>query len=178
MGYFKCDNNIFTVKGATRFAKLVYGYLCRCANKFGRSFPSHKDIAEKCSISVATVKRAIENLIACGLLNKECRTKDDGAKTSNLYTVIEPVVPVNKHSSQGNNPQFTKSETIVQPEPQRKPNYKENSKKEYSIFQKANYKGKQTPWGPNETERRQYDELMKHIMNVDFVPSDDAYCTK
>jgi len=50
-------------------------------------FPSIKTIAKCCSISVNTVKRALDDLAAAGFVEKEARFIEakNGAQTSNLY---------------------------------------------------------------------------------------------
>lgn len=50
----------------------------------GRCDPSHARIAEDCGMSVATVKRAIKQLVADGFMSVEGRTKN-GAKLPNQY---------------------------------------------------------------------------------------------
>lgn len=50
----------------------------------GRCDPSHKRIADDCGMSIATVKRAIKELIADGYLSQESRTKN-GEKQPNQY---------------------------------------------------------------------------------------------
>jgi DNA-binding transcriptional MocR family regulator len=70
-------------------ARWVYGFLCRCANEENISFPSYRKIMEACDIgSRATVSKAIKELVSAGLLIKEVRYKKQGAKGTNLYTVI------------------------------------------------------------------------------------------
>lgn len=50
-------------------------------------FPSIKTIAKCCSISVNTVKRALDDLVSAGFVEKESRFIEakNGAQTSNLY---------------------------------------------------------------------------------------------
>lgn len=71
------------------FAKSIYLYLCRCADGQGESFPSHADIAKKCSMSVRKVADAIKELEKIGLLTKETRRNKKGGQTSNLYTISD-----------------------------------------------------------------------------------------
>ena len=65
--------------------KLVYIYLCRCANQGSRAFPSYADIARKCGISKRTAIRAIEVLVENGFLKKFSRQLQ-----SNVYELVEP----------------------------------------------------------------------------------------
>jgi DNA-binding transcriptional regulator YhcF (GntR family) len=70
-------------------AILVMNYLIFRANKEGTCFPSIKTIAKECHISVNTVKRALDDLIRAGYVQKDARfiEKKNGAQTSNLYTL-------------------------------------------------------------------------------------------
>lgn len=70
-------------------AILVMNYLIFRANKEGTCFPSIKTIAKECHISVNTVKRALDDLIKAGYVQKGARfiKEKNGAQTSNLYTL-------------------------------------------------------------------------------------------
>jgi DNA-binding transcriptional regulator YhcF (GntR family) len=70
-------------------AILVMNYLIFRANKEGTCFPSIKTIAKECHISVNTVKRALDDLIKAGYVQKCARfiKEKNGAQTSNLYTL-------------------------------------------------------------------------------------------
>jgi predicted transcriptional regulator len=65
----------------------VYMYLCDRADKDGGSFPSHKTIAGDLRLSVSTVKRALNDLILAGCLEKQPRYRRNQGRTSNLYKV-------------------------------------------------------------------------------------------
>ena len=85
--FFFSPNMIFELP-INANAGYVYLYLCRCSNKFGTSFPSHKTIGRACKIkSRTTVISAINELIDIGLVEKAHRYREDGKQTSNLYTV-------------------------------------------------------------------------------------------
>ncbi len=58
-------------KGLSVHAIAVFAYLSFCADRQGNCFPSIKVIAERCGIVRNTVKKAIRELISCGLLTKE-----------------------------------------------------------------------------------------------------------
>jgi DNA-binding transcriptional ArsR family regulator len=101
--YFQVPNSIFdldiiisvdeTVRGRKMKVnremraseKLIYIYLCRCANQGSRAFPSYADIARKCGISKRTAIRAIEVLRENGFLKKFSRRLQ-----SNVYELAEP----------------------------------------------------------------------------------------
>ncbi|MEN3006009.1 helix-turn-helix domain-containing protein [Dehalobacterium formicoaceticum] len=70
-------------------AILVMNYLIFRANKEGTCFPAIKTIAKECHISVNTVKRALDDLIKAGYVQKNARfiEEKNGAQTSNLYTL-------------------------------------------------------------------------------------------
>ena len=38
-------------------------------------------------MSASTIKRALNDLLMCGLLRKECRYKENGRNTSNRYFI-------------------------------------------------------------------------------------------
>lgn len=69
----------------------VYGVLRRYADAQGKCHPSRKTIAERCRTSVATVDRAVSELIEIHALTVEHRFVDDPAgrkvHTSNRYTL-------------------------------------------------------------------------------------------
>ena len=66
-------------------AKAVYMYLKDRSNAEGECWPAIKTIARDTSMSVSTVKRALADLIRCGLLYKEFRYRQNGSKSSNRY---------------------------------------------------------------------------------------------
>lgn len=69
-------------------AKLIYMYLCRCADSEAQSFPSRNTIAKNCSISLTSVKNAMRELLNARLLAREEQFRSDGSQTSNLYTIF------------------------------------------------------------------------------------------
>lgn len=64
-------------------AKTVYMYLKDRSNAEGECWPAIKTIAKDTSMSVSTVKRAIADLIRCGLFYKEYRYRENGSNSSN-----------------------------------------------------------------------------------------------
>ncbi|MBE6034120.1 MAG: helix-turn-helix domain-containing protein [Clostridiales bacterium] len=62
----------------------IYVFGCR-GNSEGECRLLIKTIAKDTSMSVSTVKRAIEDLVRYGLLTKEFRYRENGSHTSNLY---------------------------------------------------------------------------------------------
>lgn len=66
-------------------AKLVYLSLNSRTSRNNNSWPSHALIGRECGIGVTTVKSALNELKALGLVRWEKRTRDDGGATSNMY---------------------------------------------------------------------------------------------
>ena len=81
MSYF---GNLYRKEIPSR-AKTVYMYLKDRSNVEGECWPAIKTIAKDTSLSVSTVKRAITDLIRCGLLNKEYCYRENGSNSSNRY---------------------------------------------------------------------------------------------
>jgi len=68
-------------------AKAVYIYLKGHANKQGTCWPGINTIAAGVSLSRSTVKRALDDLVKAGLVEKSSRWRENGSLTSNLYRV-------------------------------------------------------------------------------------------
>ena len=66
-------------------AVTVFMYLSNRANKSKTCFPSVKRISEDLHISKSTVFRALNDLEAVGLIKREERWRDNGARSSTLY---------------------------------------------------------------------------------------------
>ena len=66
----------------------VYLYLCERASKETKScYPSMKTIARDLHISLASVKRSINELEKNFYIRKENRFRNNGGKSSNLYFI-------------------------------------------------------------------------------------------
>ena len=89
--YFYTYNAIFDT-AVSGYAKLVYAYLCKCANRDGKSWPSHKTIAHAAGIGVTTVKKALAELTAVGLISVRGQARPDCGRRANIYTVIKEKV--------------------------------------------------------------------------------------
>ncbi|MCI9577184.1 MAG: hypothetical protein HFJ84_11250 [Clostridiales bacterium] len=68
----------------------VYSCLARHADHNGQCFPSRKQIAEECRLSVTTVYRAVYRLQYHGFLSISSQQRDNGGKRQNLYTLLIP----------------------------------------------------------------------------------------
>jgi hypothetical protein len=79
---------------------IVYGALRRRADKDGRCWPSHRDLATLTGLSPNTVKRALQVLKAAGWVDWYARVKERGDQDSNLYRVAlrKPTVPAKGES--------------------------------------------------------------------------------
>ena len=84
MGYF---SSIYADDRLPHRAKAVYMYLKDRSDKNGRSWPGIKTIARELNVSTSTVKRAVDDLIRFGYMEKETRFRENGGQTSNLYTL-------------------------------------------------------------------------------------------
>jgi len=70
---FGVDKRIYEIEGISENAKNVYVYLSKIADSEGNAFPFHKTIAQRCSISESSVRKAIAELENKGLLVKVAR---------------------------------------------------------------------------------------------------------
>ena len=84
MAYY---DSIYNDHELSHRAKAVYIYLKDHANKEGACWPGIKTIAAGVSLSRSTVKRALDDLVRAGLLEKSSRWRENGSLTSNLYKV-------------------------------------------------------------------------------------------
>lgn len=82
MGYF---SSIYADDRLPHRAKAVYMYLKDRADKYGQCWPGIRTISRELNVSVSTVKRAVDDLVKFGYLEKEYRFRENGGQTSNLY---------------------------------------------------------------------------------------------
>ena len=69
-------------------AVTVYLYLYDRADREGKCFPSRQRIASDLNMSLSTVRRAINDLEKAGYIRKEKRMRENGGRSSNLYTIL------------------------------------------------------------------------------------------
>ena len=86
--FFYTYNVIFTTP-VSGHAKLVYAYLCKCADGSGKCFPAHKAIATAASICVTTVKKALKELEDAGLVTVQEQARANGGRRANVYTLVK-----------------------------------------------------------------------------------------
>ena len=80
----------------------VYDYLCMCVNKDSECFPGKKKIGVQCSISVASVTRALRELEKAKMIETIARFEPHkhNRQTSNIYHVYEtPQIDIAEASS-------------------------------------------------------------------------------
>ncbi len=80
-------DNIYQSAELSHRAKAVYIYLKDHSNKEGTCWPGIKTIAAGVSLSRSTVKRALDDLVKAGLVEKSSRWRENGGSTSNLYRI-------------------------------------------------------------------------------------------
>ena len=85
MGYFSA---IYSEDLPHR-AKAVYMYLKDRCNQNNQCYPAIGTIAKELRLSRRTVERAIADLEQAGLLMKEQRWRENGGRSSLLYTLKE-----------------------------------------------------------------------------------------
>ena len=79
---------LYTIEGINDRDIHVYRYLCDRINKEGICWPGINTIARDLNRSRSTIKRAIRELRALGLIETEQRYRPNGGKTSLKYKVI------------------------------------------------------------------------------------------
>ncbi len=80
-------NAIFKMKLKIQ-AKMLYCYLCRCADSESQSFPTRKLMAADCSMGETSVGNALRELENARLIIREKRYRKNGSQTSNQYTIF------------------------------------------------------------------------------------------
>ena len=83
MGYF---TEIYA-KELPHRAKAVYMYLKDRSNKEGQCYPAINTVAKELQLSRRTVERAIDDLVRAGLVTKEQRWRENGGRSSLLFTL-------------------------------------------------------------------------------------------
>ena len=87
MGYFM---EIYAEELPHR-AKAVYMYLKDRSNQEGQCYPAIGTIARELQLSRRTVERAIDDLMRAGLVTKEQRWRENGGRSSLLFTLKDRV---------------------------------------------------------------------------------------
>ena len=84
MAYY---DSIYQDDELTSRDKVVLIYLRDHANKEGTCWPGINTIAAGVSLSRSTVKRALDDLVRAGLVEKSNRRRENGSLSSNLYQI-------------------------------------------------------------------------------------------
>ena len=90
----KADNYFAIIPEWVLFADIsanavrLYGVLRRYADAKGRCHPSRQTLSAQCRISLPTLAKATEELVALGALSVQHRRTKHGDFTSNQYTVV------------------------------------------------------------------------------------------
>lgn len=71
------------------YQKIVFIYLKKFADQKGQCYPSIRTLSRQSGISVKKVKETLKQLEEKGVISKANRTRPDGGKSSNLYTVYD-----------------------------------------------------------------------------------------
>lgn len=71
------------------YQRLVFIYLKKFANSKNQCYPSIKTISKQSGISVNKVKVTLKELEGKGIIAKTNRSRSDGGKSSNLYTLYD-----------------------------------------------------------------------------------------
>lgn len=87
--FFMVANKIFELGLKPRDFTVYCCLLRHRDNEKGFCFPSRRMIATECCMDKKTVDSAIENLSALRLVQKVCRHRENGTRTSNLYHVAD-----------------------------------------------------------------------------------------
>ena len=82
-------NSVYGDQALSPRAKMVCLYLHDRANKDGESWYAIGSIARDLHLSRSTVKRAIQDLLRLGWIEKRPRYRENGGRTSNLYRILK-----------------------------------------------------------------------------------------
>ena len=84
MSYF---DTIYADRNLPHRAKTVYMYLRSMSASKGECWPGIKTIAADLHLSRSTVKRALNDLDRRGYIQRTPRYRENGSRSSNLYTL-------------------------------------------------------------------------------------------
>ena len=81
------NERIYADERLTHRARTVYMYLRDRADADGKCWPGVKRIASDLHLSRRTAQRALADLEQAGYIRRDERFRENGSRTSNLYTV-------------------------------------------------------------------------------------------
>jgi hypothetical protein len=106
----------------------VYVALCRHADIDSQEcYPSHRTLAKETGMKTASVRKALHNLEALGLVSIKGRCREDGSQTSNLYTLLEPPIYPTPVSSDNSPPVASDTPPQYHQAATNNPNYEQSS---------------------------------------------------
>lgn len=79
--------NIYADEELSHRARAVYMYLRDRSGSEGKCWPGVKRIASDLHLSRRTAQRALADLERAGYIKRDERFRENGSRTSNLYTV-------------------------------------------------------------------------------------------
>ena len=86
-GWFYSFNAIFESELSIQ-AKMLYVYLCRCADSTSHSFPSKRNIMAACSMGRTSAGKALRELEQARLLIRTFRYRENNGQASNDYIIF------------------------------------------------------------------------------------------
>lgn len=81
------NERIYADERLTHRARAVYMYLRDRADADGKCWPGVKRIASDLHLSRRTAQRALADLEQAGYIKRDERFRENGSRTSNLYTI-------------------------------------------------------------------------------------------
>ena len=79
--------SIYTDERLSHRARTVYMYLRDRSDADGKCWPGVKRIASDLHLSRRTAQRALADLESAGYVKRDERFRENGSRTSNLYTI-------------------------------------------------------------------------------------------
>ena len=80
--------NMIYKSGLSIHAKILYTYLCRCADSMAHSFPSKRNMMEACSMGRTSAGKALRELETARLLVRTFRYRPNNGQTSSDYLIF------------------------------------------------------------------------------------------
>jgi predicted transcriptional regulator len=103
------------IRGLSMSERLVLFSLADFANQSAQCWPSQDKIAEELEVSSRTVWAALKRLTEAGIITRESRTRPDGSRTSDMFTLNMGQEPVAKFANTSRNICDTPSQSVPNP---------------------------------------------------------------
>lgn len=90
--FYQVDNRIIGIYGRLigPYAIAIYNALAYHAGTDNQAWPSYPTLAEETGMGRTKAYSSVEILVAYRLITKEKRNAESGARTSNIYTLVDP----------------------------------------------------------------------------------------